>query len=144
MNEQIKAGSAGAFALAVCDVNGLKYVNDSYGHKAGDEYLKSGSRLICETFQHSPVYRYGGDEFIAVLRGRDYANRHALLEQMEKKNRESAFNGEEVVACGLSEYIPGTDQCMENVFERADAAMYENKKKLKEEREDNAGETSGI
>ena len=61
-----------------------------------------------------------------------------------QKNRVSASTGEEVVACGLSEYIPGTDLCMEDVFERADAAMYENKKKLKEEREDNAGETSGI
>ncbi len=143
-DEMIRSGQEKEFAIVLCDVNGLKEVNDTRGHAAGDDLICAAAMRICHIFQHSPVYRYGGDEFIAVLRGRDYANRHALLEQMEKKNRESAFNGEEVVACGLSEYIPGTDQCMENVFERADAAMYENKKKLKEEREDNAGETSGI
>ena len=131
MNEQIKAGSAGAFALAVCDVNGLKYVNDSYGHKAGDEYLKSGSRLICETFQHSPVYRTGGDEFVVLLRGHDLEERDALLDQLNRQVEENIPQEKAVISVGVAVYDPVHDHSLHQVFEYADTAMYVRKQQLK-------------
>ena len=71
MDADIAAQTAENFAVAVCDVNGLKVINDTLGHKAGDEHIRKASRMICDIFQHSPVYRTGGDEFVVIMRGRD-------------------------------------------------------------------------
>ena len=131
INGQITEGSAPAFAVAVCDVNGLKLVNDTLGHKAGDEYIRSASRLICEVFQHSPVFRTGGDEFVVVLSGRDYEHRQELIKLLSAKSEENIKTGNVVVAGGLSDYLPGGDAKYHDVFERADALMYREKKRLK-------------
>lgn len=131
LNAQIASGISSEFAIAVCDVNGLKDVNDTLGHKAGDEYIKSASRLVCETFKHSPVFRIGGDEFVAILRGSDFENREALekcfVEAVERNIKENKV----VVACGISVYDCITDKNVASVFNRADAQMYQNKVSLK-------------
>ena len=77
----IAGGAAGPFAIVVCDLNGLKFVNDTLGHKAGDERLKQASKVICDVFSHSPVFRNGGDEFVAYLSGRDYDDRQKLMDK---------------------------------------------------------------
>ncbi|MBQ9348348.1 MAG: GGDEF domain-containing protein [Oscillibacter sp.] len=72
IHRRIMAGDVKEFAVAVFDLNGLKQINDTQGHDAGDQYIKEGCSLICEVFSHSPVYRIGGDEFVAIMEGRDY------------------------------------------------------------------------
>lgn len=67
LDEQIKCGKDIEFAIALCDVNGLKTVNDTQGHKTGDMYIRDAAKLICETFERSPVFRVGGDEFVVDL-----------------------------------------------------------------------------
>ena len=122
------------FAIVICDINGLKTVNDTEGHRAGDAYIQAACSLICRTFQHSPVFRVGGDEFVAVLRGDDYRNREKLLAGMGKRVEEHIQAGSgPVVAAGLAEYRPGEDHLVEDVFNRADALMYENKNHLREQ-----------
>ena len=120
------------FAVIVFDVNGLKHVNDTLGHKAGDAYIKEASALICNTFDHSPVFRTGGDEFVALLNGRDYPNRTELLEGFDRQVEENIKEGKVVVSAGMSEFDPQTDNCFHTVFERADQLMYERKSRLKE------------
>ncbi|MBQ9464127.1 MAG: amino acid permease [Lachnospiraceae bacterium] len=132
VNTAVADGTAGPFALVVCDVNGLKMVNDTYGHKAGDEYIKSACRMVCKIFQHSPVYRTGGDEFVVYLSGGDYDLRLDLMYELHAQSVERIATGEAVVAAGLSEFVPGEDTGVRAVFERADAWMYEEKRKLKE------------
>ena len=131
INASIEDGNAGAFAIAVCDVNGLKVINDTLGHKAGDEYILSASRMICDIFQHSPVYRTGGDEFAVILSGRDHINRKELLLELHRRSVEHISTKEVVISGGLSDYQPGTDTSFHDVFERADVLMYEEKKLLK-------------
>jgi diguanylate cyclase (GGDEF)-like protein len=46
------------FGIVVCDINGLKHINDTEGHKAGDDYIKAACRLVCRIFHHSPVFRH--------------------------------------------------------------------------------------
>ena len=117
--------------MAVCDVNDLKKTNDTLGHKAGDQLLKDACAIICDTFKHSPVFRIGGDEFAAILRGQDYETRNGLLARFQERNRRALDRGGIVVACGISEFRPEEDGAMAAVFERADAEMYRNKTELK-------------
>jgi diguanylate cyclase (GGDEF)-like protein len=131
INASIEDGSADVFAIAVCDVNGLKVINDTLGHKVGDEYILSASRMICDIFQHSPVYRTGGDEFAVILSGRDHLNRKELIQVLHDRSVEHISTKEVVISGGLSDYQPGTDTCFHDVYERADALMYEEKKLLK-------------
>ena len=109
-------------------VNGLKVINDTLGHKAGDEYIQSASKMVCDIFQHSPVFRTGGDEFAVILRGRDYLIRNELVLALHDRSVVHISTNEVVISGGLSDYIPEEDTCFHDVFERADALMYEEKK----------------
>ena len=131
LNAQIEAGKCSEFAIAICDVNGLKTVNDTRGHKAGDDYIRSASRLVCETFKHSPVFRVGGDEFVAILRGSDFDGREDLEKKFVEIVKHNAEENKVVVACGISVFDKDHDKSVSAVFERADALMYRNKMSLK-------------
>ncbi|MBR3158857.1 MAG: EAL domain-containing protein [Atopobiaceae bacterium] len=134
LQKQIDEGSA-SFGIVVCDTNDLKVINDTQGHKAGDEYIKASCMLICRVFAHSPVFRIGGDEFAVVLRGQDYANWKDLVSRLRKQVEENVRIGEgPVIASGIAEYQPAMDQSVEDVFNRADTRMYEEKSRLKEEK----------
>ncbi len=132
LNREILEGSAEGFAIAVCDLNRLKEVNDTHGHKAGDEYIKQACHIICTVFRHSPVYRIGGDEFAVILKGRDFEHRE-LLEEKIRENSIKHLEDGVVIAIGIAEYDPALDKAVASTFERADAAMYDNKKYLKGE-----------
>ncbi len=120
------------FALVVCDVNDLKKINDSEGHVAGDEYLKAAAKILCDIFEHSPVFRVGGDEFVIFLRGNDYLDRENLMEKVFEQVRENIKTGSgPVLAVGMSEFIPGKDSLITEIFDRADRKMYENKRTIK-------------
>lgn len=133
MDEKIEKKEQSPFAVVVCDLNGLKNVNDVQGHQAGDEYIKSSCSIICNVFSHSPVFRIGGDEFAVILKDRDYENRYELVEQIGVEQESKRVNGMKPIAIGLSEFIPETDIRVQDVFERADNLMYADKKKCKSE-----------
>ena len=107
-------------------------MNDNYGHKAGDDLIRSASQIICNIFKHSPVFRIGGDEFVVILTGRDRVERGALMHEMERRSVNNIKDGGVVVAAGMSDYIPGYDESVKPVFERADLMMYECKEDLKQ------------
>ena len=87
--------------------------------------------MICQQFNHSPVFRIGGDEFVAMLEGEDYKNRKVLLAEFETRTEESVTSGGPVVATGLAMYRPGRDNSYRRIFERADQRMYDRKGVLK-------------
>ena len=123
------------FGVAVCDINGLKTVNDTEGHRAGDDYIRTSCKLICRIFSHSPVFRIGGDEFAVILKGQDYLNRQQLISALRKQVEENIRIQEgPVVASGLAEYQRETDYSVEDVFNRADSQMYDDKARLKEQK----------
>ena len=119
------------FAVVVCDINDLKVVNDTKGHHAGDEFIKDACKIICDTYKHSPVYRVGGDEFALILTGEDYMYRNALLETIRSISKNNKKNGLVTLACGMGVYSCELDKDVKTVFERADNAMYENKRRFK-------------
>ena len=120
------------FAIVVCDINGLKQINDNEGHRAGDEYIRECAKLICTIFAHSPVFRIGGDEFVVFIRGGDYAFKDDLFEKLRKQVLiNQSTPGKPVIASGISSYDPAADSSVTEVFDRADNMMYENKRALK-------------
>ena len=130
INKKISAGMCAPFGLVFCDLNGLKHINDTYGHAEGDEFIREACHMICNIYKHSPVYRVGGDEFIVLLQGEDYENREYLLKMVNALNYAQQVGRQVVVACGMAEYSSETDDSVRDVYKRADAAMYENKKRL--------------
>ena len=72
------------FGIVMIDLNNLKKVNDTYGHEHGNEYILGSCHEICVTFQHSPVFRVGGDEFVVLLENGDYEERLELIDKLTK------------------------------------------------------------
>ena len=117
------------FAITIFDVNDLKTINDTLGHQAGDDYICEASKIICTKFKHSPVFRVGGDEFVAISQGEDYDNIEELLRYFTESNLEAMKTGDIVIACGMSRY--NNEGSVAPVFKAADEQMYINKEYLK-------------
>ena len=132
IDEKIASGTEDiAFGVVMCDINNLKSINDTRGHNSGDEAIQATSRLICKVFQHSPVFRIGGDEFVIVLSGHDYEQRMQLLNVFkENSDANRRMLSGPVIASGMSVFGDG-DKCFSDVLKRADHLMYENKTELK-------------
>lgn len=126
------AGEGLKFAVCIFDCNDLKKINDQNGHDKGDIYLKETAEIICDVYEHSPVFRIGGDEFAAILMDRDFQNRDELLRcfdrQCEEKRKHNSDAWEKInVARGMAIYDPKEDESVSDVVRRADKNMYENK-----------------
>lgn len=148
LDEKIAENTA-HFAVAVFDVNNLKITNDFYGHMTGDDLIIKVSKQICQTFKHSPVFRIGGDEFVAILETKDFDEYESLVEQFRqdmKMQRMKEYPELPVsVACGVAVYDADKDRSFTDVFQRADDMMYRNKIIMKKEikRKEACGSRSG-
>lgn len=126
------------YAVAVCDINFLKTVNDNYGHEDGDRMIKMASEHICTIFEHSPVFRIGGDEFCVILENHDYKIRKELFERFSVEMKELTPVVDDIcleIPIGMASY-PDDGKNYEDIFNRADQLMYTNKRRMK-------GETDG-
>ena len=133
INEAIRNGTQEPFAVVVCDINNLKAVNDLYGHKEGDECIRNASAKICRVFAHSPVFRFGGDEFVVILTDGDYSKRAELMEEInEVPEDHSKIRIGETIAAGMVDYDKDLHFSLLSVFDEADRAMYEQKRALKD------------
>lgn len=137
MQQKLENGEISEFAIGVFDCDDLKSVNDQCGHDKGDIYLQTATRLICRVFDHSPVFRTGGDEFAVILLSSDFQNRQALVSQFDKEKDEINASTENTweqvhVALGIAVYDPEIDHSIDDTARRADKIMYENKRLGKE------------
>lgn len=126
-----------SFAIVMVDINNLKYVNDTYGHEIGDDYIMGCCHIMCSIFKRSPVFRIGGDEFVIILKGDDYAVRNFFTDDLEFEY-ERTYSDKSLkeyrrysASVGMAEYDPAVDTSVEDVFKRADSLMYEYKKEFK-------------
>ncbi|MCF0230041.1 MAG: diguanylate cyclase [Parasporobacterium sp.] len=126
LTEEIRKNRHGRFdryAVVVMDLNNLKKANDTHGHDVGDALIKESGRYICDSFRHSPVFRIGGDEFVAILLNEDYDNRFNLTASFEN-GMGYKISGEEF---SLSWGMASPDEIgsdYEEVFKLADDRMY--------------------
>jgi diguanylate cyclase (GGDEF)-like protein len=142
INEKISSGDMDDFGVIMLDINLLKKINDTYGHEHGDFLIKNFCNVVCDVFTHSPVYRIGGDEFVVILQKRDLADADKLLADLEKNlsrlsARENAKPWEAPsAAVGVAYFDKQTDYSIEDVFRRADDAMYKKKIEMRVGRTD--------
>ena len=121
LNDAICDGT-GAFAIAVFDLNGLKDINDRFGHERGDEVIRAAAHALQEGFAEGCPYRIGGDEFIVILEG-GFGD---MPERMERLHGDrDGFS----LSAGFAAFDPKSDTDYHTVFNRADMLMYDDKRK---------------
>lgn len=136
LDKRIAEGTAD-FAIVMVDVNFLKRVNDTYGHENGNVYIRQCCRLVCTIFEHSPVFRVGGDEFVVILENSDLQGYEKLVKrfkyEIKKRSQDETLEPWEKVsaAVGVAVYDPRADHSADDVFKRADQAMYADKQAMK-------------
>lgn len=130
INDEIKYGLT-SYAVFIIDLNGLKNINDTYGHQYGDELILETSRIISSVFGTENSYRIGGDEFAVILSGCDLASSKLFYNQLEKKFKSQKGKIKPKVAIGYEVYDKELFNSYEEVFKSADKKMYDNKEVLK-------------
>lgn len=133
--ESIRDGQS--LTLAMIDLNGLKTINDCYGHKAGDQAIVQVSRtLLAISMRGKKLYRYGGDEFIIAV---DRWCGKELEEKLKQIGSDcGTVNGSVLsFACGVAEYRGGD---LHEVTEEMDRLMYQNKAEMKSKQNHSFGE----
>jgi diguanylate cyclase (GGDEF)-like protein len=125
-------------AYSVCllyiDLDSLKYINDTFGHAAGDAAITQFSRILIDTFRDSDVIgRMGGDEFVVMMidaTESDIASIQARLQStIDIYNLQSAPGQAFAFSLGTIRVEPQSTVTMEELLSQADAAMYEHKLK---------------
>ena len=119
-----------SFTVFSIDINGLKSVNDLFGHKAGDELIRAAANCIKKVFGTSGTcYRIGGDEFI-ILSEADREQAQRMLNRL--KNEASTYRSRKVRNLHLAAaYVMAADYpgySCEKLIAEADKAMYKNKR----------------
>lgn len=118
----------GRISLIMVDVDNLKKVNDTYGHRAGDKVIKEVSRRIKGCIrQIDTAARYGGDEFAVILPNTEISDATLVAERMlaAVSGRPASWKREEIplsISVGLGEYDADTNP--EDVTSRSDEALY--------------------
>jgi diguanylate cyclase (GGDEF)-like protein len=114
--------SDGRLVLAFVDVDGLKAVNDTYGHAAGDQLLRDAvTALRAGLRSYDLVIRYGGDEFVCALSRADCASAQRRFDEVTRKLAQT--NPSASMSVGLTE-LRNADNCAD-LIARADAALYQ-------------------
>ncbi len=124
------------FGVIVLDINYLKETNDRYGHDVGNKLIASVAHIISSIFKRSPVFRIGGDEFAVILQNRDLEDLEVLLKKFDEECLNVSVETEKEnipvsIAKGFARYDSKKDSNFIDVFNRADDAMYENKREIK-------------
>ncbi|NBC95194.1 MAG: diguanylate cyclase, partial [Deinococcus-Thermus bacterium] len=131
--ESVRAGAP--LSLAVVDVDHFKTLNDGFGHAVGDRVLREvAQRMVAALRDEDLVFRYGGDEFVALLPGTALAEAATVLERVRRRVRETPIDaGVEVrvylsVGLACTADAPG-DEVPHDLFERADARLLRAKRR---------------
>ena len=140
LEEELSEG-LNEFGIAMIDLNFLKKINDTYGHENGNITIRKLSGLICDIFKRSQVFRIGGDEFVVILKNKDYKKIDKRIEnfnyQLWQISEDSSLKPWEKIsaAIGYAKFDKDLDKTVNDVFKRADRAMYDRKVAMKANRD---------
>lgn len=118
----------GSFGIFYLDVNGLKEINDDYGHAYGDFVLMKCTEHMREVFGKANIYRTGGDEFIVICRLENEKQLQTLQEELK-----ASFSNDTLCSVAIGCQWAKDPSSLGRYIEEADNLMYQDKKKYYEE-----------
>ena len=121
-----------SMALLMIDLDHFKRVNDTYGHLVGDDVLRDVAKLLTETIRTSDmVARYGGEEFLMLLPETDDAGAELFAERIRVAIESHDFGARSnkpglslTTSVGVATFPAARIESVEDLFARADAALY--------------------
>ncbi len=120
-------------AVIYWDVNRLKYVNDNFGHIAGDRLIiKVAEAIRSSARKEDAAFRYGGDEFVMIINDGTVEIVQEILKRWESAIGKAAEGCDFPVSASVG-YAIGKKECLEDVIAAADRNMYQCKQKVHEE-----------
>ena len=125
------------FSVIMMDLDDFKTINDTYGHLAGDEVLKTVATILKRYTRQSDIpFRYGGDEFIVLLPETQLEDALVVAEKIRKKISSIKFKKNDLeftcsVSLGVTQVKEGDS--VESILERVDEALYKTKRTSKGE-----------
>ncbi len=137
LKENINTRKDIPFVLIMMDLNDLKYINDHYGHAAGDQYILNCCKLFHDIVP-CEVYRIGGDEFALFLTGDEYDRWEDLFDQLKLAVDDANIKltpdvDNPSISMGLALHTVGSDD-IDELMRKADSEMYTNKVAIKQAR----------
>lgn len=129
------AGNTARLGIVSLDLNRLKAVNDTLGHSAGDRYIQRAARAIQSACgSEAAAYRIGGDEFAVILPQGSAQAAQAFIARVQKEfgQLREDWEIETSLAAGYALYDPEGGDDLQAALRRADAAMYEHKRRQAE------------
>lgn len=126
--------------LIYADLDGMKRINDAFGHQEGDKALMDTAAILKRTFRESDVIaRLGGDEFVVAVLEADEKGEAALLARLQQNlDFHNAYPHRRYVlemSLGVMRYAPQTKWSIAELVAEADAIMYQQKRARKAERQ---------
>lgn len=123
-----------SFTVLMADIDEFKNINDSYGHKAGDQVIIQFSKILQQDRRKSDITcRFGGEEFAVLLPETDIGSALLVAENMRKKASQAEIklaDGKKIsftVSIGISVVMLDADNTVEAALHRADLALYQAK-----------------
>lgn len=115
----------GSIGIAYLDINGLKDVNDTYGHSCGDEMLKQCAQTIRKNFVDGNFYRIGGDEFLVLCQS---ISEEQFNIRIKNYKNEAATDSKCSLSLGC--LWTATVNDIQNLISKADSLMYDEKERF--------------
>ncbi len=127
-----------SYSALLCDVDYFKLYNDTYGHLKGDDVLQKVAEVVMRTFRTGDTpYRYGGEEFLAILPEQTLESAAVAGERLRSALEDLAIphkgspHGIVTVSCGLAGLASGENKTIDDLLREADTALYEAKERGK-------------
>jgi diguanylate cyclase (GGDEF)-like protein len=118
--------------LLFADLDGLKNINDNFGHPEGDRALRTVATILRETFRTSDlIARLGGDEFIVLAINAPAAGIQTMVARLQRNiERYNAQNQyyQLSLSYGVAQFDPHLETSLESLIFKADQALYEQKR----------------
>ena len=121
-NELVENTESGKRGIAFCDLNTLKYVNDTASHHAGDQLLKRFAEILKAHFDPEELFRVSGDEFLVISSKDEETFTKAIGEFKDELHQNN-----DIAAVGV--VYGGEDTPIKKLIAEAEKLMYEDKKK---------------
>ncbi|WP_094607788.1 hypothetical protein SPSIL_008400 [Sporomusa silvacetica DSM 10669] len=135
---QVSGRSRKGMLLFYADLDNLKFINDNFGHQAGDQAIVTTALMLKSIFRSSDIIaRIGGDEFVVLVVDTNLAFAPEILGRLREKEKDSIQPDPLSLSIGFAYYDPEKPCTIQELLVKADRYMYENKRTKRNEMQEN-------